>query len=329
MTAIAASSADDLNQPNGFGRKFLPEPSLRLAHEMLLFPSEELSTFPRQVHITLQSTLNGNPNGALSEWCVDIFNPLQPAAPPAGTYELPQTLAAGDPGVPANLSSTQIGVMGSIMRIGDQQTLPNQFAAAQIAIWEEEYGAAFTFTGVAPSIVTLASTFLAEGQANPIPASDVIALVDIPTQPNQTLANAVPEPATWAMMGLGFAFLGFFGYRRNRTARFAISSRSPGNSSPKISALAASVLEHVVGISFVVILRLEVERVGSGRDLQASSPSTRSTRRAAFSAGSLSSSLRMISPPIRAPKTSPAPKAPARMGRVGPLSPPVELRVWG
>src|ERR1700689_399755 len=38
-----------LNQPNGFGRKFLPEPSLRLAHEMLLFPSEELSTFPRQV----------------------------------------------------------------------------------------------------------------------------------------------------------------------------------------------------------------------------------------------------------------------------------------
>jgi hypothetical protein len=42
-----------LNHPNGFGRKFLPEPSLRLAHEMLLFPSEELSTFPRQVHINV------------------------------------------------------------------------------------------------------------------------------------------------------------------------------------------------------------------------------------------------------------------------------------
>src|ERR1700689_1223560 len=39
-----------LNQPNRFGFKFLPEPSLRLAHEMLLFPSEELSTSPRQVH---------------------------------------------------------------------------------------------------------------------------------------------------------------------------------------------------------------------------------------------------------------------------------------
>src|SRR5208282_5368814 len=39
-----------LNQPNGFGFKFLPEPSLRLAHQMLLFPSEELSTFSGQVH---------------------------------------------------------------------------------------------------------------------------------------------------------------------------------------------------------------------------------------------------------------------------------------
>jgi hypothetical protein len=28
----------------------------------------------------------------------------------------------------------------------------------------------------------------------------------------------VPEPATWAVMGLGFAGLGFLGYRRNKTA---------------------------------------------------------------------------------------------------------------
>src|ERR1700684_1626484 len=46
---LALRPTTHLNHPNGFGRKFLPEPSLRLAHEMLLFPSEELSTFPRQV----------------------------------------------------------------------------------------------------------------------------------------------------------------------------------------------------------------------------------------------------------------------------------------
>ena len=34
-------------------------------------------------------------------------------------------------------------------------------------------------------------------------------------------ASAVPEPSTWAMMLLGFAGLGFFGYRRTVKARIA------------------------------------------------------------------------------------------------------------
>lgn len=34
---------------NSLRLKLLAEPALRLAHEMLLFPSEELSTFPGQV----------------------------------------------------------------------------------------------------------------------------------------------------------------------------------------------------------------------------------------------------------------------------------------
>jgi hypothetical protein len=33
--------------------------------------------------------------------------------------------------------------------------------------------------------------------------------------------SGVPEPSTWAMMGLGFAGLGFLGYRRNKTASVA------------------------------------------------------------------------------------------------------------
>jgi hypothetical protein len=32
---------------------------------------------------------------------------------------------------------------------------------------------------------------------------------------------SVPEPSTWAMMLLGFASLGFAGYRKARTARLA------------------------------------------------------------------------------------------------------------
>jgi hypothetical protein len=31
----------------------------------------------------------------------------------------------------------------------------------------------------------------------------------------------VPEPGTWALMGVGFAILGFFGYRQRKATRFA------------------------------------------------------------------------------------------------------------
>jgi hypothetical protein len=40
-------STTHLNQPNGFGPKFLPEPSLRLAHEMLLFSFRRALHFPK------------------------------------------------------------------------------------------------------------------------------------------------------------------------------------------------------------------------------------------------------------------------------------------
>jgi hypothetical protein len=33
-----------------------------------------------------------------------------------------------------------------------------------------------------------------------------------------SLMGSVPEPATWAMMGIGFAALGFVGYCRRRKA---------------------------------------------------------------------------------------------------------------
>ena len=43
-------------------------------------------------------------------------------------------------------------------------------------------------------------------------------------QGSATVSNAVPEPATWAMMLLGFAGLGFAGYRREKTDRAAFAA---------------------------------------------------------------------------------------------------------
>ena len=40
---------------------------------------------------------------------------------------------------------------------------------------------------------------------------------------NQSMeSTAVPEPSTWAMLGLGFGALAIAGWRRNKTARFAV-----------------------------------------------------------------------------------------------------------
>jgi len=36
---------------------------------------------------------------------------------------------------------------------------------------------------------------------------------------NFNVGTAVPEPSTWAMMSLGFAGLGFAGYRKAKTGR--------------------------------------------------------------------------------------------------------------
>jgi PEP-CTERM motif len=35
----------------------------------------------------------------------------------------------------------------------------------------------------------------------------------------ESVNTAIPEPSTWAMMALGFAGLGFAGYRKAKTSR--------------------------------------------------------------------------------------------------------------
>jgi hypothetical protein len=39
-----------------------------------------------------------------------------------------------------------------------------------------------------------------------------------------TLGTPVPEPATWAMMALGFAGLGYAAFRRNSKGQMAVSA---------------------------------------------------------------------------------------------------------
>jgi hypothetical protein len=68
------------------------------------------------------------------------------------------------------------------------------------------------------------STVLTEGTVDYVihsNGSDVTGTVWGPVAGNP---NGAPEPSTWAMMGLGFAGLGFFGYRKARSARITASA---------------------------------------------------------------------------------------------------------
>ena len=49
--------------------------------------------------------------------------------------------------------------------------------------------------------------------------SGTMAIIQIGTPP-----PAVPEPSTWAMMALGFAGLGFAGYRSRKAARLSLTA---------------------------------------------------------------------------------------------------------
>jgi hypothetical protein len=153
--------------------------------------------------------------GGQEEWCVDVFTYLANSSPASSPYvEMP--LAGGEPGVPAGLTHTQIGVMGALMKHGDAFSLPNEFGAIQLAIWSEEYGTAFVYNGVPPSVTSLAATYLADARTIWTPDFNIIALVDLPALPNQTLANVatIPETSTWLMMLAGFGALGIAGWRR-------------------------------------------------------------------------------------------------------------------
>jgi hypothetical protein len=70
---------------------------------------------------------------------------------------------------------------------------------------------------VNPALLS-AGAYFAEISGTSGPAAIHIAIDGTVTA---TAGVAAPEPSTWALMALGFAAMGFFGYRRNKLARFA------------------------------------------------------------------------------------------------------------
>jgi hypothetical protein len=154
-------------------------------------------------------------------WCLDIFTDLRGS----GTYSVGSLTTAGSGGANPSLTMTQIGEIGALMVNGSAliHSAYDVSAATQLAIWQVEYGAAFTFQGVSSSVVNLAQQFLNEvapgGTLGPV---YTIKLLTGMGPGNQAQGFAVtPLPSTWTMMLIGLAGFGFVGYRGMRRSSVA------------------------------------------------------------------------------------------------------------
>jgi hypothetical protein len=197
-----------------------------------------------QIHLTTAI-------GTFDIWCVDLTDNFVPTG---GTYRV-RTSAdlLLEPGLPP-LSPAQIGEMGALALHGDFLVAhpgiysSEQVAAAiQIAIWDIEYGTAFTYEALGSPIDSeppLPSGLVAQyisnvGTGNPwdeyfefgvFSATGNQTLLWAPEPGVVTPFTGTPEPSTWAMMLIGFAGLGFAGYRRIKPkTAFAQSKATSGN----------------------------------------------------------------------------------------------------
>ena len=170
--------------------------------------------------------------------CFGGFNPLSGYNLQGATFSTPNSggvvnvnsagfYGAGDLTAPYAVNSSYTGTAADILTI----TLPGSETAFAL-----DFGSLFNSTtatfslsnGFTTSVVTPSAAFATDflGFVSNTPFNTIT--LSVPSQQSWVVADfefgasAVPEPSTWAMMLLGFAGLGFVGYRRRKMGRSAI-----------------------------------------------------------------------------------------------------------
>ena len=121
-----------------------------------------------------------------------------------------------------NLSGNNLTQIAAIANWGFDQYNANNLvgaAVAQLAIWAVEYGTGGNTLDPHISDPSEKDIFaqLVLGNFDHSDTRSVVALIpDGNSQVVVTQTAAVPEPATWAMILLGFMGVGFMAYRRNQ-----------------------------------------------------------------------------------------------------------------
>jgi hypothetical protein len=177
-----------------------------------------------------QIHLIGNGGTFADVWCLDINdNIVKPYTYNVTTF----TSGASFPGLNNPLSDAQVRQIAALMFLGNAtNTGIFSDAVVQLAIWNAEYGLGFSTPFLDSTTQGLVTTALFDTEAGHIYDRGDLTLTifsDDPAVKSQafgqvTVAAAVPEPATWAMMLLGFIGVGTMGLRRRRNgAAFRIA----------------------------------------------------------------------------------------------------------